>query len=292
MRRFRLGTLAVLAPMALVLLGMEGCPFTDTEYVTVGSGGASSGAPSGDCCGCDGAYFGDDWLWEENEQRWALHWWTYNEWDGGACVGMVLCNYGPEDYNWEMTLKAFPGVNDVSFFSGAWMEFEGTTIEVAPICGDELPCGNAQEMNFCAEPHVELTKFFIDAEDVVYEDDDDDDDDDDPIFHPGTLQDTGCGVGLMYSHQGQSAGGDCLQMEFVNLETDPVTIDGITLGFTGPVTITDSWSVWYEVTGNYVDLDLLYYSELQPGSTHVSTICIEDMVSEQITPFSMDVDCS
>jgi hypothetical protein len=294
MTRFKFAALVVLLPAAFALLGMDGCSFTDTEYVTVGSGGASSGGTSsGDCCGCDGAYFGDDWLWEEQDQHWALHWWTYNQWDGGACVGMVMCNYGPEDYNWEMTLKVSPGVRDVSFFSGAWMDFEGTTINISPMCGDELPCGNAQEMNFCAEPQVELTKFFIEAEEVVYDDDDDDDDDDDPApYNPGSLQDEDCHVGLMYSHQGESGGGECLQMEYVNLGDDTVTIDSIQLGFTGPLVVTDHWNVWYEVTGNYLDLDLLYYNELQPAATHVSTVCIEDMVSDQIRPFSLDVDCS
>ncbi len=293
MRRYPLGTLLILAPMALALLGMDGCPFSDTEYVTVGGGEASSGgSSSGDCCGCDGAYFGDDWLWEEEDLHWALHWWTYNEWDGGACVGMVLCNYGPDDYNWEMTLKAFPGVRDVSFFSGAWMDFEGTTINISPMCGDDLPCGNAQEMNFCAEPHVELTKFFIDAEVVEYGDDDDDDDHD--HIPPGTLYDTADEV--LMSYKLADYGTDlCYDLTFYNYGSSEQDVNPTCLDFSTTVVLTSFWGVAPSAVTNQVLMTLMVgENKLWPGQQFTAQICMEDPEGQSADPRpqTLDVNCA
>ena len=277
---------------AMLLLVLCSCSLfkSEPEYVAVGGGGASSGS---DCCGCDGAYFGEDWLWEETGERWALHWWNYNDWDGGACVGMVLCNYGPDDYEWEMMLKVSPGIRDVSFFSGAWMDFEGTTVNIAPMCGDDLPCGTAQEMAFCAEPHVELSKFFIDAEAVVYEDDDDDDDDDDDGFDPGSLQDTDgdCALLMTYRIAGESNGGDCLEMVLSNDSNAEIAVDYASITFSNEVVLTDFWGDAASADGTVVTLALPSLSSFWPTSSHHVTICIEDMVASSNEPLELDAVC-
>ena len=88
-------------------------------------------------------------------------------------------------------------------------------------------------------------------------------------------------------------GGDCLDLEFINLDPqDPVYITRADLTFNNSVEITYSSNVWPTVTGGVVGMVLMNNYELQPSVAHYSKICIRDLVEDQIRPVLLDVECN
>lgn len=281
--------------LCTVTLLLSACYMQPSDSLLVTEGGDDAAAGGEEASFGLGAGSGESrsGLVEDGDVRLYWSWYGNEDWAEGTCVQMLLKNRGNTVSRWSAELQLDTSITAWTHYDGAFLFPYGDKLLVEPETSGSLAEGESLQLNFCAEPRVEILALDMDGDglssgssssesdadtDADADADADTDADADADAGPqGSVESADGDVLLEWDPNGTSNGGDCTQLTVTNQGSIDYANWWVDVTFDADFELTDSWN-WalIDTTSPTLRLAPAWDQTLFAGSGYTGTLCLDE----------------